>query len=419
MEYKLFKLSDIAEVIVSGVDKKSKPGQKQVRLCNFTDVYYNWAISSSLYDSFMVATAKEKEIEALSVKKGFVALTKDSETRFDIGISTYIADDFEDVVLGYHCALIKPDSKQLNGKYLNCLLHTQYARTYFANNAKGSGQRYSLTQDCLNDMKIPMPMKNGKIDMEYQRKIGNLFSSIDEKIELNKQINRDLEDLARLIYDYWFVQFDFPDAIGKPYKSSGGKMVWNAQLKREIPEGWEVGAVFSHIDLFDSKRVPLSSKQREQKKGYIPYYGATGIMDYVDDFLFDGEYILLAEDGSVETDDGKVIVQTIWGKSWVNNHAHIIQPKNKEQYLFYAQHLSRIKAKKIMSGSIQKKISQDNMKKYFDVIPPNSTIKKYCDSFLPMWEHFKRTVEETNLLTKQRDFLLPLLMNGQVKIKQR
>ncbi len=192
VDFKFFKLSELAEVIVSGVDKKSKPGQKEVKLCNFTDVYYNWAITSSLLESFMVATAKDNEIKTLSIKKGYVALTKDSETRYDIGISTYIADDLDGVVLGYHCALIKPNEKMLCGKYLNCLLQTQYARTYFANNAKGSGQRYSLTQDCLNDMKIPLPMKNGRIDTDYQEKVGNFFSSIDKKIEINQQINRNL-----------------------------------------------------------------------------------------------------------------------------------------------------------------------------------------------------------------------------------
>ena len=86
VNFEFFKLSELAEVIVSGVDKKSKPGQKEVRLCNFTDVYYNWAITSSMYNSFMVATAKNKEIETLSIKKGYVALTKDSETRYDMGL---------------------------------------------------------------------------------------------------------------------------------------------------------------------------------------------------------------------------------------------------------------------------------------------------------------------------------------------
>ena len=196
MTYEFYKLSDIAEIIVSGVDKKSKPGQQQVRLCNFTDVYNNWAVTSSMTDSFMIATASEKEIEALTIKKGFVAITKDSETRYDIGISTYIADDFDKVVLGYHCTLIKPNEQFLCGKYLNALLQTQFARTYFANNAKGSGQRYSLTQDCLNDMKIPLPVKNSHVDIEYQQKLGDFFSAIDRKIELNKQINRNLSAIA-------------------------------------------------------------------------------------------------------------------------------------------------------------------------------------------------------------------------------
>lgn len=192
MQYKFFKLSELAEVTLSNVDKKCKPGEKSVRLCNFTDVYYNWAITSSKYDSLMEATANEKQIDKLSIKKGCVALTKDSETRYDIGIATYIADDFDDVVLGYHCALIKPDETKLCGKFLNGLLHTNYSRTYFANNASGSGQRYTLSVDCLNDMQIPLPMKNGKIDLAYQKKVGDVFSSIDEKICLNEQINRNL-----------------------------------------------------------------------------------------------------------------------------------------------------------------------------------------------------------------------------------
>lgn len=183
---KKFKLKELAAIDFSGVDKKSKPSEKTVLLCNFVDVYHNWAITKDMEPSFMVASATEKEKERFILKKGQVALTKDSETRDDIGISTYIADNFSNTILGYHNALITPDEKKLSGKYLNAYFHSSMAKTYFSNNASGSGQRYALSVDTLNDFQIYLP------NIENQKKIGNLFSFIDRKIALNRAINRNL-----------------------------------------------------------------------------------------------------------------------------------------------------------------------------------------------------------------------------------
>ena len=183
---KKYKLGDIATVEISGVDKKIKDGEVSVKLCNFVDVYYNWAITSDMEQKFMEATARTNEIERFRLKRGQVALTKDSETRFDIGIATYIADDFDNVILGYHNALITPNPEKLSGKYLNALLHTDYARTYFANNASGSGQRYALSIDALNNFPVPL------IPLAEQERIGDIFSSIDQKIALNRAINDNL-----------------------------------------------------------------------------------------------------------------------------------------------------------------------------------------------------------------------------------
>ena len=134
IELKEYKLGDIADIIVSTVDKKSKAGQKQVRLCNFIDVYNNWAITHDIYGDFMVATASDVEIERFTLKKGQVAFTKDSETRDDIGIATYIAEDFDDVVLGYHTALITPNEDVILGKYLNAYMHSKFILKYFEMN---------------------------------------------------------------------------------------------------------------------------------------------------------------------------------------------------------------------------------------------------------------------------------------------
>jgi restriction endonuclease S subunit len=186
MQMRKYKLGDIATVEISGVDKKIKDGEEDIRLCNFVDVYYNWAITMARHDSFMFATANTKEISRFQLKKGQVALTKDSETRDDIGISTYIADDFDDVILGYHCALITPNRDVLDGSYLNALLHTEYAKKYFAFNASGSGQRYALSVETLNSFPVP------RIPLREQQRIGEIFSALDKKIELNRRINQNL-----------------------------------------------------------------------------------------------------------------------------------------------------------------------------------------------------------------------------------
>jgi len=275
-------------------------------------------------------------------------------------------------------------------------------------NTSGSHKRIDPTNFFNIGIKLP--------PLAQQYEIGKLLSSLDTKIKLNRQINQNLEAMAKQLYDYWFVQFDFPNEEGKPYKSSGGEMVWNEKLKRKIPNEWDNCKLKDFINLFDSKRIPLSSKDREERKGNYPYYGATGIMDYVNEYIFDGDYILLAEDGSTSDSKGFPIVQYIWGKNWVNNHAHIILPKNEQYLMFTYQMLRSIPAKQIETGSIQKKISQENLCEYNMVLPNSILIEKYESIISPLWEKRKLCIEEINALIKQRDELLPLLMNGQASV---
>ena len=265
-----YKLGDITTVEISGVDKKMKDGEKEIRLCNFVDVYYNWAITAAQYDSFMLATARSNEISKFQLKKGQVALTKDSETRDDIGIPTYIADDFDDVILGYHCALITPNKDILDGRYLNALLQTDYAKKYFACNASGSGQRYALSIEALNSFPVPV------IPLQEQKQIGETFSALDKKIELNRAINQNLEAMAKQLYDYWFVQFDFPNKDGKPYKSSGGEMVWNEKLKRMIPKEWTNANIYQLASISKETVNPQAQPNELFKHYSLPEYDKTG-----------------------------------------------------------------------------------------------------------------------------------------------
>ncbi|MBO5013463.1 MAG: restriction endonuclease subunit S [Paludibacteraceae bacterium] len=186
MELIKYKLSDVAKVEISGVDKKTKEGEMSVKLCNFTDVYHNWTITKNLENSFMQASANANEIRRFSIKKGQVAFTKDSEKRDDIGIATYIADDFDNVILGYHCALITPDDSKVSGAYINAFMQTYLIKKYFSDNASGSGQRYTLTIDTMNNMPLFLP------SLPEQKRIASILSALDNKIALNRQINQNL-----------------------------------------------------------------------------------------------------------------------------------------------------------------------------------------------------------------------------------
>ena len=304
------------------------------------------------------------------------------------------------------CAILP--NKDYSSTFLKYSIDTLY--DHLVGLSSGSA-RDNLSQAELKKLKLIMPPTKNE-----QNKLVSILASIDRKIELNQAINQNLEAMAKQLYDYWFVQFDFPNEEGKPYKSSGGEMVWNEKLKRKIPNEWDNCKLKDFINLFDSKRIPLSSKDREERKGNYPYYGATGIMDYVNEYIFDGDYILLAEDGSTSDSKGFPIVQYIWGKNWVNNHAHIILPKNEQYLMFTYQMLRSIPAKQIETGSIQKKISQENLCEYNMVLPNSILIEKYESIISPLWEKRKLCIEEINALIKQRDELLPLLMNGQASV---
>ena len=165
-------LKNVADIAISNVDKKSKDSEIPVTLCNFTDVYYNWSITKTQCSKFMRATATVNEIEKFKIINGDVAITKDSETRDDIGVSTFFDDVADDVLLGYHCALIRPNKSYLDGAYLNALLNTSYAKRYFAYNASGSGQRFSLSIDSISNFPFELP------SLSVQLRITNIAQTI-------------------------------------------------------------------------------------------------------------------------------------------------------------------------------------------------------------------------------------------------
>ena len=418
MELKKYKLADIAKIEISGVDKKTIEGETPVRLCNFVDVYYNWAVTKEKAKSFMAASAKQTEIDKCSIGKGMVAITKDSETRDDIGVATYIADDFENVVLSYHCALIIPNSAIVNGKYLNAFMHTRYIQKYFENNASGSGQRYTLSNDTIGNIPVLLP------SIEEQHIIGNVLADIDRKIELNKQINDNLEAMAKQLYEYWFVQFDFPNEEGKPYKSSGGAMVWNEKLKREIPKGWHCGTL---LDIAEYTNGLACQKYRPTDENKLP---VIKIKEMHDGLSVDTEWVKADIPDDVKVFDGDVLFSwsaslevMLWayGNGGLNQHIFKVTSKNGYPRSFYFYQLihyigvfkQMAEARKTTMGHI----TQDHLRQSTIVLPPDVDIaNKLEEKLCPIFDAIVKNSQEIMTLTKQRDELLPLLINGQASV---
>ena len=398
MELKKYKLGDIAKIEISGVDKKSVDGETPVRLCNFVDVYRNWAITQKLSENFMIASAKETEIAKCSIHKGQVAITKDSETRDDIGIPAYIADDFDNVLLGYHCALITPNDDVLDGKYLNAFMHTRYIQKYFENNASGSGQRYTLSNETIFQIPILLP------SLEVQKAIGNLLSNIDRKIELNRQINDNLEKMAKQLYDYWFVQFDFPNENGRPYKSSGGAMVWNEKLKREIPKEWD-NCTLEYYGIIANGR-----DHKHLGNGIYPVYGSGGEIRKVDSFIYSGESILMPRKGSLNNimyvNDAFWSVDTMFYSEMKQPHC--------AKYVFYS--IKDIDFTRWDSGTGVPSMTSSTLYSILLVKPDADSLAKFDEIITPLFLMIKKNEMQIVELTKQRDDLLPLLMNGQASV---
>ena len=197
------------------------------------------------------------------------------------------------------------------------------------------------------------------------------------------------------------------------------KQIFSDISEDDLPSNWHKGTIGEIIELHDSKRVPLSGQQREKMKQKIyPYYGATSLMDYVDDYIFNGIYLLLGEDGTVIDTKGFPILQYVWGKFWVNNHAHILTGKNgfnvESLYLLFRQ----LSIKSIVTGAVQAKISQINLKSLEVIIPPIEVIENLNDKIKPLFYQIRSNLDENKVLTQLRDTLLPKLMNGEIDVSE-
>lgn len=256
-------------------------------------------------------------------------------------------------------------------------------------------------------------------ELTEQKHIGKLLCNLDSKIEFNRAINQNLEAMAKQLYDYWFVQFDFPDENGRPYKSSGGKMVWNNKLKREIPEGWKVSMLANEVDL--QYGFPFSTELFTEQETTVPVVRIRDILNNTistytteeveEKYLLKKQDLLVGMDGNFHmnywTDNKSYLNQrSVRLRASKNSNVSIVQVKYDIQ--------PYIKAKEARAkGSTVGHLSDKDMKELYVLVCTNKKAKEKFDSILSMIITNRNEIE---LLTKQRDELLPLLMNGQVSV---
>lgn len=414
------KLGECSTIAISNVDKKSKEDEKEVFLCNFVDVYHNWSVSSRQRPELMPATAKDEQIKKFSLKQGQVAITKDSETRDDIGIPTYIAETMNNVILGYHTALITPDEDVLNGAYLNGYLNSPTACKYFEFHATGSGQRYTLTEDIISGMPLYLP------SLETQTNIGDLLSNINDAIQCNECLTHELQSTAQLIYDYWFTQFDFPDENGKPYRSSGGKMVYSEELKREIPEGWEVD-ILGNLCNIKLGGTPSTSIE-DYWNGDIPWLSSAEIAN--NPILKSDATITqigMKESTTEHTSAGSILLSitryiraSITGIDCCFNQSVVaIEPSEflRTEFLYPVIGRQIPRYLSLRTGAQQPHINKETVSSTPIIIPPSNVLVEYYKRVEGLYRLFVNASSKSLELKSVRDWLLPMLMNGQVSIE--
>ena len=297
-----------------------------------------------------------------------------------------------------------------------------YALKNYVHNIKKRSQGSVFDTINLNSfdlMEIEIPK-----ELSTQQKIASVLSALDSKIELNNRINAELEAMAKTLYDYWFVQFDFPDKNWKPYKTSGGKMVWNEELKREIPdlEGWSVGTL---LDIANYANGLPCQKFRPTGNDYLR---VIKIREMNEGFTSNSELVrpnipekAIIENGDVLFSWSASLEVKIWtgGKGALNQHIFKVSSGDYPKSFYYYQLLNYLQHFKMMAENRKTTmghITQEHLQQSRIAIPPKELTKELEKIIAPIFSNKINNEIENQKLTELRDWLLPMLMNGQVKV---
>lgn len=257
------------------------------------------------------------------------------------------------------------------------------------------------------------PLKvSAHLDIQTQQHIASILSTLDSKIALNNRINTELEAMAKTMYDYWFVQFDFPNAEGKPYKSSGGKMVWSEELKRKVPEGWEVKKLgeVATIKAGGDKPAVISSEKTNECP--IPIFSNgivnDGLYGYTNKAIINNQSVTISARGTI----GFCVLRNIPFVPIIRLIS--LTPNFKGSAKYFYEALTHFIFEN--SGSVQQQLTVPQVQNIKILYPNEDALKMFDNITSPMIDRIEIIKEENQHLSSLRDWLLPMLMNGQVKV---
>ena len=295
-----------------------------------------------------------------------------------------------------HIAILRPDSSIVDSRYLYYVMLTREFYMQADSVAIGAAQR-TISLTSLRNMKVKLP------SLDVQQRIATILSRYDSLIENYQKQIKLFEESAQRLYKEWFIDLRFPGHE-------------NTKIVDGVPEGWERKKVGDIVVYFDKQRKPLSSMQRASMDKIYPYYGAASLMDYVDNYIFDGIYLLLGEDGTVITSDNKPVLQYVWGKFWVNNHAHVLRGTNDISTEFLYMMFKELPIADVVTGAAQPKISQGRLSEKTILTPSLDLIKKWSKLTKPFFDSLRVKTEQIRHLTEACDRLLPKLMSGEMEV---
>jgi type I restriction enzyme, S subunit len=360
-----------------------------------------------------ITAKKDSVLSKGKLRRHDIVLT----TRGTIGNCAYFGDSipFEHIRINSGMVILRAEPSQLDPYFLYVFLRSEIFKTQTGTHSSGSAQP-QLPIVALKNIVIPL------FALPHQRKIAAVLSALDTKIELNHQINGELEGLAKLLYDYWFVQYDFPlsaaqaAALGKPrlagqpYRTSGGKMLFNPTLKREIPKEWTCATLGELFNLYQPQTI--TDKDLKPDGDYF-VYGANGIVGKYDRFNHEKPQIALTCRGSTCGN----LTRTL-PRSWITGNAMVMAPRDPNldiEYIFNVANASGIGA--IITGSGQPQITRTNLQGVKTISPDPDTLARYQGFAHPISQHRISLEQQNQELTALRDWLLPMLMNGQVRVE--
>ncbi|MBP8056847.1 MAG: restriction endonuclease subunit S [Chloroflexi bacterium] len=347
------------------------------------------------------------------------------------GISGYHAEykaEGEGLVTGRYGTL--GEVYYVNGRYW------PHNTALYVTNFKGNYPKYVYyLMKCLGNLKtsdkstVPGVNRNDLheifipyIEPEHQKPIADCLFNIEAKIELNQRINVELEMMAKTLYDYWFVQYDFPNKKGKPYKTSGGEMVWNEQLKRKIPVGWDVGSLLDIADYFNGLACQNFRPTGKESLRVIK------IREMRDGFTENSELVrpdipkkAIIENGDVLFSWSASLEVQIWsgGKGALNQHIFKVTSEKYPKSFYYYQLVNYLQHFKMMAENRKTTmghITQEHLNQSRIVIPPKPLTLELEKIIAPIFEKKLINDVQSQTLAELRDWLLPMLMNGQVKV---